>query len=147
MYFFSWVSSVFLLKGDIFVSVLPVSFELMRKEQHKSFQEKQKLGLDKSGSGFDISTLMDGSKNEKKLLNRSSMSNDSAIPSASDNDSENSSVPPQTLASRPLVPPGFTSTVLDRNVGAKSGNHPDSTEVTTVCYQLLCISGGIVCFL
>ncbi|KAH7513076.1 hypothetical protein FEM48_Zijuj12G0158100 [Ziziphus jujuba var. spinosa] len=105
------------------------SFELMRKEQHKSFQEKKKLGLDKSGSDFDITTLMDGSKDEEKLLNRSNKSNDSVIPSASDNDSKSSSVPPQTLASRPLVPPGFTSTVLDRNVGAKSVNHPDATEV------------------
>lgn len=60
---------------------------------------------------------MDDSKDVKKLLNRGYKSNDSVFLSAPDDDLEKFSVPPLTLVSTPLVPPGFT--VLDGNVGAK----------------------------
>lgn len=139
--FFSCISNYFLWIENIwhFVSFFTASFELMRKEQHKSFQEKQKLGLGKSNCDFGITSLLEDSKDEKRLLNRSNKSNDSVIPSASDNDSENSSFPPQSLASRPLVPPGFNSTVVDRTFGAKSVNHPHSAEVNTVLLSILYI--------
>ncbi|XP_062090396.1 uncharacterized protein LOC133796763 isoform X2 [Humulus lupulus] len=94
------------------------SFEIMRKEQHKSLQEKQKFNIDKSRVDFDISTLREESKEERK----SSGSDEVAIPLGSDNDSEKSSVLSQTPASRPLVPPGFKSTVIDKSLGSKS-NH------------------------
>ncbi|XP_041000026.1 uncharacterized protein LOC121246095 isoform X2 [Juglans microcarpa x Juglans regia] len=106
-----------------------VSFELMRREHQKSFQEKQKLNPDKCKDGFDITTLLEDSKDEKSFLNRSSVSNDPVTLKASHNDSEKSSFPPQTPASRPLVPPGFTSTVLERNFGSKSVIQPHTVEV------------------
>lgn len=106
-----------------------VSFELMRKEQQKAFQEKQKLNPEKRKDGFDISTLMEDSKDEKILLNKSNESGDSVILKNSNNDSEKSSLPPQTPASRPLVPPGFTSTNMERNLGPKSVIHPHTVEV------------------
>ncbi|XP_041000028.1 uncharacterized protein LOC121246095 isoform X3 [Juglans microcarpa x Juglans regia] len=108
-----------------------VSFELMRREHQKSFQEKQKLNPDKCKDGFDITTLLEDSKDEKSFLNRSSVSNDPVTLKASHNDSEKSSFPPQTPASRPLVPPGFTSTVLERNFGSKSVIQPHTVEHNT----------------
>ncbi|KAF5451652.1 hypothetical protein F2P56_026742 [Juglans regia] len=106
-----------------------VSFELMRREHQKAFQEKQKLNPDKRKDGFDITTLLEDSKDEKSFLNRSSVSNDPVTLKDSHNDSEKSSFPPQTPASRPLVPPGFTSTVLERNFGSKSIIQPHTVEV------------------
>ncbi|PON68048.1 chorismate synthase [Parasponia andersonii] len=107
------------------------SFELMRKEQHKSFQDKQKLNVDKNKDDFDISTLREESEEEKRSLKRGSESDEPVIPLGSDNDtfSEKSFGPSQTSASRPLVPPGFKSTILDKNLGAKSSNHSHAVEV------------------
>uniref|UniRef100_A0A803NXD3 Uncharacterized protein n=1 Tax=Cannabis sativa TaxID=3483 RepID=A0A803NXD3_CANSA len=97
------------------------SFETMRKEQHKSLQDKQKFNIDKSRVDFDISTLREDSKEEK----RSTGSDDVAIPLGSNNGSEKMSVPSQAPASRPLVPPGFKSTAIDKSLGAKSNHsHP-----------------------
>ncbi|KAI4328831.1 hypothetical protein L6164_021156 [Bauhinia variegata] len=105
------------------------SFELMRKEQQKAFQEKQKLYPDKNKDNFDITSLLDD--DEKRLVNRS---NDSVEPtltlSASSNGSEKSSFLAHThSATRPLVPPGFTSTVLERNLVAKSTVKTNAAEV------------------
>ncbi|KAM5555469.1 hypothetical protein ABKV19_023411 [Rosa sericea] len=106
------------------------AFELMRKEQQKAFQEKQKLKPEKNKGGFDFSTLLDDdTKEEKRLLPRSSEIAEPRLPPASNNDGEKSNLPLQTPASRPLVPPGFTSTVLERNLGTKSLNHPHQVEV------------------
>ncbi|KAG6730108.1 hypothetical protein I3842_01G063300 [Carya illinoinensis] len=103
------------------------SFELMRKEQHKAFQDKQNLNPDKRKDVFDITTLLEDSKDEKNILNRSKESDEPV--KASLNDPEKSSLPSQTPASRPLVPPGFKSTVLERNSGPKSVIHPQTAEV------------------
>ncbi|KAK9910315.1 hypothetical protein M0R45_034281 [Rubus argutus] len=106
------------------------SFELMRKEQQKAFQEKQKLKPEKNKGDFDFSTLLDDdSKDGKRLLPSGSEIAEPLIPPASNNDAEKSTIPLQTPASRPLVPPGFTSTVLERNLGTKSLNHPHQVEV------------------
>lgn len=118
---------------------LSASFELLRKEQHKSFQEKQKLNLDKNKGDFDISTLREDSKEEKRSSKRSSDSDELVIPLGSDNDSEKSSVPSQTPASRPLVPPGFKSTILDKSLGAKPINHSNAAEVTYASGSFLVI--------
>lgn len=108
------------------------SFESMRKEQHKSFQEKQKSNLDKNKDEFDISTLMEESKDDERSLKRSSESDELVRPLASDDNSERSSAPLQTTASRPLVPPGFTSTILDR---AKSLNQSHEAEVGNIASE------------
>lgn len=109
---------------------LPASFELMRKEQQKAFQEKQKLKPEKNKGDFDFNSLMDDSKDEKRLVHRSSQIEEPVIPPVSNNDGEKSTFPVQTPAPRPLVPPGFASALLERNLGAKSLSHPHEVEVT-----------------
>ncbi|XP_019460616.1 PREDICTED: uncharacterized protein LOC109360290 isoform X3 [Lupinus angustifolius] len=95
------------------------SFELMRKEQQKTFQEKQKLNPEKNKDVFDISSLVDD--NDKRLVK---LSNESVEPpvvlAALSNDSEKSSLAHIVSTSRPLVPPGFASTLVERNLGVKS---------------------------
>ncbi|GLT71116.1 hypothetical protein SLA2020_431570 [Shorea laevis] len=108
------------------------SFELMRKEHQKAFQEKQKLNPDKRKDGFDLITLLEDSKDEKRLLNRSNESDYPVIIKTSNKDSEKSSLPPQTSQSRPLVPPGFASTISERNSGPKPAIHPHTTEVVNL---------------
>ncbi|KAL6128656.1 hypothetical protein ACLB2K_072011 [Fragaria x ananassa] len=106
------------------------SFELMRKEQQKAFQEKQKLKPEKNKGGFDFSSLLDDdSKEEKRLLPRSSETAEPRVPPSSNNDGEKFTLPLQTPAPRPLVPPGFASTVLERNIGTKSLDLPHQVEV------------------
>ena len=124
------------------MTFLSASFELMRKEQHKAFQEKQKSNPDKRKDEFD--SLMDDSKDEKRLLNRSNESGDSVILKNSNNDSEKPSFPAQTLASRPLVPPGFKSTNLERNFGPKSAFHPHTVEVTIFHFHLIGMHGKVI---
>ncbi|CAL0318402.1 unnamed protein product [Lupinus luteus] len=95
------------------------SFELMRKEQQKAFQEKQKLNPDKNKDVFDITSLVDD--NDKRLVK---LSNESVEPpvvlAALSDDSEKSSLAHIASTSRPLVPPGFASTLVERNLGVKT---------------------------
>ncbi|TKY65401.1 hypothetical protein E2542_SST08259 [Spatholobus suberectus] len=104
------------------------SFELMRKEQQKAFQEKHKLNLDKDKDDFDITSLIDD--NEKRLVNRS---NESVEPpgtiAALSNDEKSSSLSQTSSAARPLVPPGFASTKLERNLATKASFNTHATEV------------------
>lgn len=101
----------------------------MRKEQHKAFQEKQKQNPDKNKDDFDITTLLD--EDEDRVFDRSSES--TARPMtlmASSNDSEKPSFLAQTSsATRPLVPPGFTSAGFERSLAAKTPVNNNATEV------------------
>ncbi|KAK7274320.1 hypothetical protein RIF29_15403 [Crotalaria pallida] len=104
------------------------SFELMRKEQQKAFQEKQKLKPDKNKDSFDISSLLDD--NEKRPVKRSQESAEPpVILSALSDDSEKSSLGHIPSKSRPLVPPGFASTLSERNLGVKASTNNRATEV------------------
>ncbi|XWS35825.1 hypothetical protein CRYUN_Cryun20dG0029200 [Craigia yunnanensis] len=102
------------------------SFESWRKEQQKAFQEK-KINPERCKDDFDISELLVDSKDDKGLPNRSKESDEPT--SASNIDSEKSSLPSQTPAFRPLVPPGFTCTILERNFGTKTSMHSYSSQV------------------
>ncbi|WRX07622.1 hypothetical protein QQP08_000109 [Theobroma cacao] len=102
------------------------SFESWRKEQQKAFQEK-KMNPERRKDDFDISELLVDTKDDKGLLNRSKES-DEPIP-ASNIDSDKCSLPSQAPASRPLVPPGFTSTVLERTVGSKTSMHSYPSQI------------------
>ncbi|KAK2650212.1 hypothetical protein Ddye_017701 [Dipteronia dyeriana] len=103
------------------------SFELMRKEQHKAFQEKQKLNTNKRKDEFD--TLVEDSKDDDGVSNKSSQFDEpGSLPDPS-NVSDKSVLPTQTPASRPLVPPGFANATLERNIGTKTIAHPHSSEV------------------
>lgn len=101
----------------------------MRQEHHKAFQEKQKFNTEMKKDVFDITTLLDDSKGVKRT-NRSNEPDESAPPPTSDSSSEKSSFLSQTTASRPVVPPGFAGTILDKNLAAKSLNHPYVPVVT-----------------
>ncbi|KAF8379585.1 hypothetical protein HHK36_029026 [Tetracentron sinense] len=119
-----------LVKLTWIIVLFSASFELMRKEQQKAFQEKQKQP-DKHKSNFDrdIAKLLGDSKDDKRLLNKNNESEEYVIPPASHNDSSKCSFPTQTPASRPLVPPGFTSTIREKNLGTKSLVDPTASEV------------------
>ncbi|XP_022770492.1 uncharacterized protein LOC111313893 [Durio zibethinus] len=102
------------------------SFESWRKDQQKAFQEK-KINPERRKDDFDISELLVDSKDDKGHPNKNKES-DEPMP-ASNIDSEKSSLPSQTPASRPLVPPGFASTILEQNSGTKTSLHSDSSQV------------------
>lgn len=95
---------------------LSASFELLRKEHQKVFQERQKSNPDLRKNDFDFTELLGESKNEKEFPSRSDeVNNTPTIPG-----SNNPSFPSQSNAPRPLVPPGFASTILERKQGEKS---------------------------
>lgn len=105
------------------------SFELMRKEQHKAaLPKKQILNLDKPESecisDSDISAFSDNVKEERRLLDRRKELDTSTTLPDTDNDSGKSSFPSQSSASRPLVPPGFRSTLLEKDSGLKAVIQP-----------------------
>ncbi|XP_057980124.1 uncharacterized protein LOC131165954 isoform X2 [Malania oleifera] len=106
------------------------SFELMRKEQHKAWQDKQKSNLDQpeKKSVSDITALFEDSKDQKKLVSADNVLDESEIQLAPINISGKSSFVSQAPAPRPLVPPGFTSTVLERNFETKPSIHPIPEE-------------------
>ncbi|XP_068650094.1 uncharacterized protein [Aristolochia californica] len=98
------------------------SFELMRKEQQKTLQEKQKTGTDKHKDqvGTDICILLGSSEAEKTSWNCNlNKSEDSHVEPIIENESVKCSLPTQAPAARPLIPPGFKSTMLEKNIGAK----------------------------
>ncbi|KAF8033290.1 hypothetical protein BT93_D2022 [Corymbia citriodora subsp. variegata] len=84
------------------------SFELMRKEQHKAFQERQK---EKHKDEF-VSTLMDDAADPNKQLSTSNELDEPKEPKVSTIESAKSGS--QIAGPRPLVPPGFATTVQDR---------------------------------
>ncbi|XP_051127768.1 uncharacterized protein LOC127249121 [Andrographis paniculata] len=110
------------------------SFEVMRKEQQRSLQEKQKLTLDKHKAGVlsDLYEMVMDSKEEKGLLIRNNELIASAATSMSTTDSEKPSSTSQSPALRPLVPPGFKSNSLEKSSALKSQIYPTLTEVESL---------------
>ncbi|KAJ4832409.1 hypothetical protein Tsubulata_031410 [Turnera subulata] len=104
------------------------SFESMRKEQHKAFQEQQKLNPEKRKDEFDISLLREDSKDDKRLLNRT---DESETVVQSTTELERSSSTSAAPVSRPLVPPGFASTVSEKTTGTKSLINPQPSEASS----------------
>ncbi|XP_073140234.1 uncharacterized protein [Henckelia pumila] len=111
------------------------SFEMMRKEQQKTLQEKQKTNLENQKDGIsDLFEDLDDRKEESgHFVRKNEFEVSAAIPIISNdlekNDLEKSSFASHSPASRPLVPPGFQSNVLDKNSGVKSVIHPPLSEV------------------
>ncbi|CAN8237714.1 unnamed protein product [Cochlearia groenlandica] len=92
------------------------SFELLRKEHQKAFQERQKSNPDLRKNDFDFTELLGESKDAKGRPSRNDEANNTpTIPGSS-----NTSFSSQTNTPKPLVPPGFASTVLERKQGGKS---------------------------
>ena len=97
------------------------SFELMRKDQ----MEKLKMNPDKNKVDFDISSLIED--DSKKLVTRSNESVEPPLTlTALSNDEKSSSL--SHASARPLVPPGFASTMLERNIGTKIFSNTPATE-------------------
>lgn len=119
-------------------------FESMRKEQHKAFQESQKSNPVKQRDEFDILMQLDESKNDEKLMNTSIGLEESISLQTSKSDREKS-FPSQTTVSRPLVPPGFTSTVLEKNFGTRSSVNPHLLEVI-FCFLFFCFGSNRLFF-
>ncbi|KAJ0111659.1 hypothetical protein Patl1_00499 [Pistacia atlantica] len=113
----------------ILMTSIAASFEMMRKEQQKAFQEKQKVNPEKRKDEFDIMTLLEDSKDDEGISNKSNQFDKPVMLNAPNADSEKPVLPSQTPASRPLVPPGFSNATLERNIGTKTVTHPPSLEV------------------
>ncbi|KAI4378021.1 hypothetical protein MLD38_015564 [Melastoma candidum] len=94
------------------------SFELLRKEQQRAFQELQKIGPLKGD--FDITSLMEDTSNVTHSNNQSE-SEKQIAPHSLSTDLQKSSVPIQIPGARPLVPPGFAGTVLDKKSSSAEG--------------------------
>ncbi|XP_064945586.1 uncharacterized protein LOC135597069 isoform X2 [Musa acuminata AAA Group] len=97
------------------------SFELMRKEQQKALQGKQKQIPDnqKEKLDADIIALLENSADKKSILNETHKADDSSSLSIND-----SSRPPtmRVPLSRPLVPPGFSNTTLNKILPIQPSN-------------------------
>ncbi|XP_057952004.1 uncharacterized protein LOC131146419 isoform X3 [Malania oleifera] len=100
------------------------SFELMRKEQKKAIEEKQKQIADEHKENVypDIARSVEDKGNDKRLVNKSNELEDYVAPLASNNDSSKSSFSTQTPAARPLVPPGFTNRISGKDLGTETLN-------------------------
>lgn len=112
------------------------SFEQMRKEQQKVLQEKQKLNAQKqvehhachSGNTSNMKydeqfILEDGEKLEDQsaILPLPDQSTSSA--------SAKTSLPQVSMPPRPLVPPGFSKTLLEKSISVKAANKEVASEV------------------
>lgn len=100
------------------------SFELMRKEQQKALQEKQHKSIVKGNHAVDIMELLDSSNTDKSTKTRSKP-DDSVTDSLPLSDSSKSFSHTHVPAARPLVPPGFANTLLEKNQQINKLNNPD----------------------
>ncbi|KAL9228903.1 hypothetical protein vseg_004433 [Gypsophila vaccaria] len=98
-------------------------FERMRKEQHKAFEESQKLN---SGKPKDSFSEMVGLENPSDSKISSGL--DKAPKDAPLDGSSKLSVSLQAHPIRPLVPPGFVSAAVDKSSASKS-LHGDTSQV------------------
>ncbi|KAB5569388.1 hypothetical protein DKX38_003181 [Salix brachista] len=103
------------------------SFESMRKEQHKAFQENQKPK--KSKDKFDFTELLEDSKDDKRLLNRTNELDKTVIQPLPTKEVDQPLYPSQAPVPRPLVPPGFSSTIAEKSTGTRSLTNPHPSEV------------------
>ncbi|KAL8495151.1 hypothetical protein ACS0TY_019355 [Phlomoides rotata] len=100
------------------------SFEIMRKEQQKTLQEKH------TGGGLlNLCEGLEDNREEKGLLVRNNEMEVSAVPSILSNDLEKSSFASHAPASRLPAPPGFKTNPLDKKIVNKSLVHPYQSEV------------------
>ncbi|WOL13256.1 hypothetical protein Cni_G22025 [Canna indica] len=105
------------------------SFESMRKEQQKSLQEKQRQISDnhKENVDADIIALLKNSVDKKSVISKTDKAADSSHPQ---NESPRASIMHASLC-RPLVPPGFASTAVDKNLPVQSSSSCFASEETS----------------
>lgn len=111
------------------------SFEFMRKEQQKSLQEKHKPNLDnhKENLDADIIALLRNSADENSMSKNKS--DEPAVSALSHCDSSRPSLHAQAPASRPLVPPGFRSSLVDKNLSVQSSSTSFDSEAVGVTVE------------
>ncbi|KAI3743901.1 hypothetical protein L1987_56969 [Smallanthus sonchifolius] len=93
------------------------SFELMRKEQQKVLQEKQKTSAIKFKSDGFTDLILEEAKEEG--VSEASGELNSAVHSVPKDDSGKSKILLQSSKPRPLVPPGFKSAALEKSSTTK----------------------------
>uniref|UniRef100_A0ACD5XXK1 Uncharacterized protein n=1 Tax=Avena sativa TaxID=4498 RepID=A0ACD5XXK1_AVESA len=99
------------------------SFELMRKEQHKSLQEK-KSGPDteKGNPGGDIMSMLQKSTDNLGPITNSGKPDGSVVSSVYQEDTTKTPSILPAPAARPLVPPGFSHAFVEKKVQPQSSN-------------------------
>ncbi|KAJ6805796.1 uncharacterized protein M6B38_177910 [Iris pallida] len=105
------------------------SFELMRKEQQKTLQEKHNANPEnrKENLDVDIFALL-GNSAAGKSTRIGDKSDETVAASLSHNDSSKSSLHIPTPAARPLVPPGFTNAPVEKNLSVQSSSTSPTLE-------------------
>lgn len=99
------------------------SFELMRKEQHKSLQEKKNgPDIEKGNPGGDIVSLLQKSAEKMGATANSGKPDGSAMSSIYQEDATKTSSILPAPAARPLVPPGFSNAFVEKKVLSQSSN-------------------------
>nr|CAD1831123.1 unnamed protein product [Ananas comosus var. bracteatus] len=102
------------------------SFELMRKEQKLTLQEKHKQITDnyKENHDDDMIALLQNSADKNSITNRSKKPDDDNMTSSSvsKNDSSKPSSVGSAPPSRPLVPPGFANAVGEKKIHKQSSS-------------------------
>ncbi|KAL3649574.1 hypothetical protein CASFOL_005977 [Castilleja foliolosa] len=113
------------------------AFEMMRKEQHKTLQEKQKSNPDKHKGGVfsDLGEVLGDSKEENGFLGRN---NEFDVPGGIPIPSNDLEKPftAHSPASRPLVPPGFKTNTIENGSGSKF-LAPSSEVAKTITGEIL----------
>lgn len=129
------------------IGFLTASFELMRKEQQKALQEKHKPNAEKHTAEYDseISVLLEGDKKDRGLLENTKVDVMTSQPVVNNDSGKSSSS--QNLPSRPLVPPGFKTTVTDKTSGPTTSNHSCLTEVLVHLFVYLVLEHQIRCII
>ncbi|KAJ0682641.1 hypothetical protein HanPI659440_Chr16g0649681 [Helianthus annuus] len=103
------------------------SFELMRKEQQKVLQEKQKTSASKVNSDGFTDLILEEAKEER--VSEASGALNSAVQSVPKDDSGKPNILLQSSKSRPPVPPRFKSTVLEKSSTTKPISFTEKEKV------------------
>lgn len=110
---------------------LLASFELMRKEQQKVLQEKQKTSASKVKTDLILEAKEEGFlETSGELI--------SSVQSVPKDDSGKPNTLLQSSKPRPLVPPGFKSTVFENSSTTKpiSSTEKEVKNLNYVCMQI-----------
>lgn len=112
----------------------------MRKEQHKILQEKQKSKLEKHKTE-DIIVQLEDNKEDRTVLEKNSEVDGMTTRPSANSGLGKTSFPSQNPPARPRIPPGFKTTVLDKN----SGSNLSHSRVTEVFTFYLIFSSRVLC--
>lgn len=92
----------------------------MRVEQRKALQEKKQKKIPEKHGGNDINSLLDNSEIDQTLKSKNSeMHEESAASLISRGDLSRGSSIVNAPATRPLVPPGFGSTITETSISTQ----------------------------